>query len=102
VGATGGTHLGRLSCHEWCTRDSVCSISTLGDALYAAMVYALFRLTGRITRITVWAAVTMTAIEFFQLTRVPAGMLRSKYLAVRACGGYSGRNLASSTYLRMR
>jgi len=74
----------------------------LGDALYAAMVNALFRLTGRITRVTVWAAVTMTAIEFFQLTRVPAGMLRSKYLAVRACGRLLGTELASSTYLRMR
>jgi len=62
----------------------------LGDALYAAMVYALFRLTGRITRVTLWAAVAMTAIEFFQLTGVPAGMLRSKYLAVRACGRLLG------------
>ena len=29
----------------------------LGDALYAAMVYVLFQLTGRITRVTLWAAV---------------------------------------------
>jgi hypothetical protein len=62
----------------------------LGDALYAAMVYVLFRLTGRIARVTVWAAAAMTAIEFFQLTRVPAGMLRSAYPAVRACARLLG------------
>jgi hypothetical protein len=56
----------------------------LGDALYAAMVYVLFRLTGRIARVTLWAAVAMTAIEFFQLTRIPDGMLRSGYPAARA------------------
>jgi hypothetical protein len=55
----------------------------LGDALYAAMVYVLFRLTGRIARVTLWAAVSMTAIEFFQLTQIPAGMLRSASPAVR-------------------
>src|SRR5262245_36924147 len=55
----------------------------LGDALYAAMVYVLFRLTGRITRLTLWAAVAMTAIELFQLTRIPAGMLGSEHLGVR-------------------
>ncbi len=62
----------------------------LGDALYAAKVYVLFRLTGRIARVTVWAAAAMTAIEFFQLTRVPAGMLRSGYPAVRACARLLG------------
>jgi len=62
----------------------------LGDALYAAMIYVLFRLTGRIKPVTLWAAVAMTAIEFFQLTRIPAGMLRSGYLAVRACARLLG------------
>jgi hypothetical protein len=62
----------------------------LGDALYAAMVYVLFRLTGRIAQVTLWAAVAMTAIETFQLTRVPAGMLRSGYPAVRACARLLG------------
>jgi len=62
----------------------------LGDALYAAMVYVLFRLTGRIAHVTVWTAVTMTAIEFFQLTRVPAEMLRSGYPALRACARLLG------------
>jgi len=62
----------------------------LGDALYAAMVYVLFRLTGRIAHVAVWAAVAMTAIELFQLTRVPAGMLHSGYLTVRACARLLG------------
>lgn len=62
----------------------------LGDALYAAMVYVLFRLSGRVAHVTVWAAVTMAAIEFFQLTRIPAGMLRSEYLAVRICARLLG------------
>ena len=39
----------------------------LGDALYAAMVYVPFRLTGRIAHVTAWAAVTMAAIECSQL-----------------------------------
>src|SRR5436190_21198577 len=58
----------------------------LGDALYAAMVYVLFRLTGRIARVAVWSALAMTAIEFLQLTLIPAGMLRSAYPVVRARG----------------
>lgn len=62
----------------------------LGDALYAAMVYTLVRLTGRVTRVAMWAAVAMTAIELFQLTRVPAGMLRSEYQAVRVCARLIG------------
>ncbi|HXS97605.1 MAG TPA: DUF2809 domain-containing protein [Candidatus Limnocylindrales bacterium] len=61
-----------------------------GDALYAAMVYVVFRLTGRVARVTLWTAVAMTAIEFFQLTQIPAGMLRSPYLAVRVCGRLLG------------
>jgi hypothetical protein len=61
----------------------------LGDALYAAMVYVLFRLTG-IGRVALWAAVAMTAIELFQLTRIPADMLRSAWPAVRACARLLG------------
>src|SRR4051812_44658012 len=67
----------------------------LGDALYAAMVYVIFRLTGRIARVAVWAAVTMTAIEFFQLTGVPAGMLRSGYPVVRACARLLGTEFSA-------
>jgi len=54
------------------------------------MFYVLFRLTGRIAQLTLWAAVAMTAIETFQLTRVPAGMLRSGYPVVRACARLLG------------
>ncbi|MFN7926107.1 MAG: DUF2809 domain-containing protein [Bryobacteraceae bacterium] len=62
----------------------------LGDALYAAMVYVLFRLTGRITRVTLWAAVAMTAIECFQLTGIPAEMVRSGSVVARVCGRLLG------------
>ena len=62
----------------------------LGDALYAAMIYVVFRLTGRIAHVAVWAAVAMTAIEFFQLTGIPAGMLRSDSAAARVCGRLLG------------
>jgi hypothetical protein len=67
----------------------------LGDALYAAMVYVIFRLTGRITRVSLWAAVAMSAIELFQLTGVPAGMLRSVYSAVRVCGRLLGTEFSA-------
>lgn len=62
----------------------------LGDVLYAAMIYVLFRLTGRIVRVTLWAAAAMTSIEFFQLTRIPAGMLHSQHAAVRICARLMG------------
>ena len=62
----------------------------LGDALYAAMVYVIFRLTGHIKRVALWAAVTMAAIEFFQLTQVPADMLRSPNLMIRVCARLLG------------
>ena len=62
----------------------------LGDVLYAAMVYVLIRLTGRVVRVTLWAAVAMFAIECFQLTRIPAAMLRSGSIVVRACAHLLG------------
>jgi hypothetical protein len=62
----------------------------LGDALYAAMVYVLLRLTGRIVRVAVWAAVAMMAIELFQLTGIAAGMLRSGSAAARVCARLLG------------
>jgi hypothetical protein len=62
----------------------------LGDALYAAMIYVLLRLSGRIARVALWAAVAMTAIELFQLTGIPAGMLRSGYPAARVCARLLG------------
>lgn len=62
----------------------------LGDALYAAMLYVLIRLTGRIRRVAMWTAITMTAVEVFQLTGVPARMLRSQHLAVQICARLLG------------
>ena len=62
----------------------------LGDALYAAMVYVLLRLTGRISRVVLWSAVAMTAIELFQLTGIPAAMFGSGSLLLRACGRLLG------------
>lgn len=66
----------------------------LGDALYAAMVYVLFRLTGRVARVALWAGVAMVAIEFFQLTHIPADMLRSRYLAIRVCARLLGTDFS--------
>jgi hypothetical protein len=61
-----------------------------GDALYAAMVYVLFRLTRRVEHVVLWAAVTMTAIEFFQLTGIPLAMLHSRHAMVRLCARLLG------------
>src|SRR5262249_16259218 len=55
----------------------------LGDALYAAMVYGIFRLVLRAAASAVYAMVVMTAIELFQLTMIPARMLSSKHLMTR-------------------
>jgi hypothetical protein len=66
----------------------------LGDALYAAMVYVLFRLTGRVTRVWLSAAVMMMVIEFFQLTGVPSSMFRSDYAIVRVCGRLLGTDFS--------
>ena len=56
----------------------------LGDALYAAMVYVLFRLTNRIARPALWTSVAMIAIELFQLTGIAAEMFRNGNAAVRS------------------
>ncbi|MBN8729629.1 MAG: DUF2809 domain-containing protein, partial [Acidobacteria bacterium] len=55
----------------------------LGDALYAAMVYVLIRLTGLTPHVALWAALAMTAIELFQLTAIPAHLYRSPHLPLR-------------------
>ncbi len=49
----------------------------LGDALYAAMVYAIIRLFSQNRAVALWAMLVMTAIELFQLTMIPAHMLAS-------------------------
>ena len=62
----------------------------LGDALYATMVYAILRLLLRASASAVWAMVTMSAIELFQLTMIPAHMLASDQLMTRICARLMG------------
>ena len=62
----------------------------LGDALYAAMVYAILRLVWRTAALAVPAMAIMTAIELFQLTMIPARMLASQHLMVRICARLMG------------
>lgn len=63
----------------------------LGDALYAAMVYAILRLLWRPPVVAaVSTAVIMTAIELFQLTMIPAHLLTSEHLIVRICARLMG------------
>jgi hypothetical protein len=64
----------------------------LGDALYAAMIYGILRLTPRRSagRSAVMAMTIMTAIEFFQLTMIPAHLLKSTHLIVRICARLIG------------
>ena len=64
----------------------------LGDALYAAMVYAMLRLlwTGSAMAVAGSAMVVMTVIELFQLTMIPARMLGSEHLIARICARLMG------------
>ena len=62
----------------------------LGDALYAAMIYVILRLTNRIEHVSLWAGMAMIAIELFRLTGIPAAMFHSEYPAVRVCGRLLG------------
>jgi hypothetical protein len=62
----------------------------LGDALYAAMVYAVLRLLWKTAALAVPAMAIMTAIELFQLTMIPARMLASEHWIVRICARLMG------------
>lgn len=62
----------------------------LGDALYAAMVYAILRLVWRSRSVALPATVVMIGIELFQLTRIPAHMLESRHLMIRVCARLIG------------
>ncbi len=62
----------------------------LGDALYAAMVYAILRLFTKDRQVVVWAALILLAIESFQLTMIPARLLASEHLMVRICARLLG------------
>jgi hypothetical protein len=65
----------------------------LGDALYAAMVYAILRLlsmAAAAVRVATLAMLIMTGIELFQLTMIPAHVLHSRYLLVRISARLTG------------
>ena len=62
----------------------------LGDALYAAMVYAILRLLWRTAALALPAMAIMTVIELFQLTMIPARMLASEHWIVRICARLMG------------
>ena len=62
----------------------------LGDALYAAMVYAILRLFSRAPASAARAMVVMTVIELFQLTMIPAHMLASPHWITRICARLLG------------
>jgi MFS superfamily sulfate permease-like transporter len=62
----------------------------LGDALYAAMVYAILRLRWRPPAAAVSTIVVMTGLELFQLTLIPARLLESEFWLVRICARLLG------------
>jgi hypothetical protein len=64
----------------------------LGDALYAAMVYAMLRLLWTASAVAVAgsAMVVMTVIELFQLTGIPAHMLASEHVVAHICARLMG------------
>ena len=58
----------------------------LGDALYAAMAYAILRVFwpfAKSTRIAILTMAVMTALELFQLTLIPARLFTSDSAALR-------------------
>ena len=60
----------------------------LGDALYAAMVYTILRLSWMAAvraRLAVSTMAIMTVIELFQLTMIPAHLLANEHVMVRIC-----------------
>jgi len=68
----------------------------LGDALYAAMVYAILSLASRAApwRKAIASMAIMTALEIFQLTMIPAHLLASDKLAVRIFARLLGTEFA--------
>ena len=62
----------------------------LGDALYAAMVYAILRILRWGNAVAVPAMIIMIGIELFQLTMIPAHMLASEHIVVRICARLIG------------
>ena len=54
------------------------------------MVYATLRLFSKAATVPAWAMAIMTAIELFQLTMIPAHMVRSGNLIQRIVGRLLG------------
>lgn len=67
----------------------------LGDALYAAMVYGILRLVSGTKASAICAMAVMTALELFQLTGIPARLLGSEYLMLRALARLLGVEFSS-------
>ena len=66
----------------------------LGDALYAAMVYTILRMTGRVPRVALASAAAMIAIECFQLTGIPAAWSGSDVLFTAVVGRLLGTHFS--------
>ena len=65
----------------------------LGDALYASMAYAILRVIWPFAspyRVAASAMVVMTALEFFQLTMIPARLFTSDNSALRIAARLMG------------
>jgi hypothetical protein len=68
----------------------------LGDALYAAMIYVILRLFwgGAAWAVALAAMAVNTAIELFQLTKIPAHLLVNQHLLVRICARLMGTSFS--------
>lgn len=66
----------------------------LGDALYAAMIYALLRTFWQKAHVALPAMLLVTAIELFQLTGIPGELVASELLPVRICGRLLGTHFS--------
>lgn len=62
----------------------------LGDALYAAMIYGLLRIFWLKAHVALPAMLLVTAIELFQLTKIPAQLLANEHFALQAVGRLLG------------
>lgn len=66
----------------------------LGDALYAAMVYAILRLLRPAAPVLWWSGIAMLAIELFQLTMIPAQLLTSEHVLIRVAARLLGTHFS--------
>lgn len=66
-----------------------------GDALYAAMVYAILRLWLASRAALFRALAAVTAIELFQLTLIAEHLLKSQFLIVRIIARLMGTHFSS-------